>query len=93
MPDQNVGNADTTLNQGTGGRTIATDDIGFGYNDQGVAVDHVQMPLDKIATGPAGINDGPVTDSNPFPTYDAKCFEVLCDIKELLEGILEALRG
>lgn len=48
----------TTLNSGTGGDTLRTEDVGGG----------VKVPVSKIHTGAAGVDGGPVTTSNPFPT-------------------------
>ena len=46
----------TLLNPGTGGDTIATEDIGG-----------VKVPVTKIVIGAHGVNDGPVTSDNPLP--------------------------
>lgn len=48
----------TTLNSGTGGDTLRTEDVGGG----------VKVPVSKIHTGAAGADGGPVTAANPFPT-------------------------
>ena len=50
MPDN------TTLNSGTGGDTIATDDIGG-----------VKFPRSKLVIGADGANDGDVSAANPLP--------------------------
>ena len=47
----------TTLNTGTGGDTLRTDDVGGS----------VKIPVSKIHTGAAGVDGGAVTTSNPFP--------------------------
>lgn len=47
---------DTILNSGSGGDTIATDDIGG-----------VKYPRSKIVVGADGTNDGDVSSSNPLP--------------------------
>ena len=46
----------TTLNTGSGGDTIATDDIGG-----------VKFPRSKITLGADGVNDGDVSSANPLP--------------------------
>lgn len=50
----------TTLNSGSGGDTIATDDVGG-----------VKIPRSKIVIGADGSNDGDVSSSNPLPVNDA----------------------
>ena len=50
----------TTLNTGTGGDVIATDDIGG-----------VKFPRSKITIGANGTNDGDVSAANPMPTTEA----------------------
>jgi len=50
----------TTLNTGSGGDTIATDDISG-----------VKYPRSKITIGVDGTNDGDVSSSNPMPTTEA----------------------
>lgn len=87
MPDLTAGNANLTLNQGAAGRTIYTEDIGGGYDDKGNRIDDLQMSLNKVATGPRGINDGPVTDDNPFTILNSRNFEALDDIRELLASL------
>jgi hypothetical protein len=47
----------TTLNPGVGGDVIVTEDIGG-----------VKMPCSKIYLGATGVNNGPVTTENPFPS-------------------------
>lgn len=47
----------TTLNTGSGGDTLATDDIGG-----------VKYPRGKIVIGADGTNDGDVSSANPLPT-------------------------
>lgn len=51
---------DVTLNSGTGGDTIAADDIGPGVKYQRV----------KITLGADGVNDGDVSSSNAMPVSD-----------------------
>ena len=48
----------TTINAGSGGDVLRTDDVGGG----------VKVPVSKIHTGADGVDGGPVTTSNPFPT-------------------------
>jgi len=50
----------TTLNTGTGGDVIATDDISG-----------VKFPRSKITIGGDGTNDGDVSSANPMPTTEA----------------------
>lgn len=50
----------TTLNTGTGGDVIATDDISG-----------VKFPRSKITIGGDGTNDGDVSAANPMPTTEA----------------------
>ena len=50
----------TTLNAGSGGDTIATDDISG-----------VKFPRSKITIGADGTNDGDVSSANPLPTTEA----------------------
>lgn len=50
----------TTLNTGSGGDTLATDDIGG-----------VKFPRSKIVIGADGTNDGDVSSANPLPVNDA----------------------
>lgn len=47
----------TILNQGSGGDTVRTEDVGGG----------VKIMVGKTHTGAAGTDGGPVTISNPFP--------------------------
>lgn len=49
----------TLLNTGTGGDTIATDDIGG-----------IKYPRSKIVIGADGTNDGDVSSANPLPSHD-----------------------
>lgn len=47
----------TTLDQGSGGDTLRTEDVGG-----------VKVPVSKIYLGASGVDGGPVTTANPFPT-------------------------
>lgn len=47
----------TTLNNGTGGDTLRTDDVGGG----------VKVPVSKIITGGDGVDGGFISAANPFP--------------------------
>lgn len=48
----------TTLNNGAGGDTLRTEDVGAG----------VKIPVSKIHNGAAGVDGGPITAANPFAT-------------------------
>jgi hypothetical protein len=50
----------TTLNTGSGGDTIASDDISG-----------IKYPRSKIVIGADGVNDGDVSSANPLPVNDA----------------------
>lgn len=58
----------TTLNSGSGGDSIATDDIGG-----------VKYPRSKIVIGADGTNDGDVSSANPLPVLEANSTAILAD--------------
>ncbi len=63
----------TTLNTGTGGDVIATDDIGG-----------VKFPRTKLVHGADGVNDGDVSDANPLPVTDNHSSNLLMRILQML---------
>lgn len=65
----------TTLNSGSGGDVIATDDIGG-----------VKYPRTKIVVGADGVNGGDVSSANPLPTA-----VVAGEVVETLEAMRTAL--
>lgn len=70
----------TTLSSGSGGDTIATDDIGS-----------VKYPRSKIVIGADGVNDGDVSSANPLPisgTVDLGATD-----NAVLDSIVSALGG
>lgn len=72
----------TTLDLGVGGDTIRTDDVGTS-----------KIQVVKLATGPAGRDDGLVGDKNPLPVRDTKVLRELERMNETLDEILAELRN
>lgn len=69
----------TTLNSGSGGDSIATDDISG-----------VKYPRSKIVIGADGTNDGDVSSSNPLPVSDNAAQSSLQAIADDVNGTLTA---
>ena len=78
----------TTLNSGSGGDLIRTDEAID--RSTGVAIS-VKTQVVKLATGSAGIDGGVVTNENPIYVYDrrvAVLLERLCDQIDVLTELI-----
>lgn len=73
----------TTLNPGSGGDKIVTEDLGDG----------TKMPVSKIRLGDTDEDGGDVTSDNPFPTEALSTDELLAKILSVAQSLLVVSRN